>query len=115
MSRRGALVQQRSAVEALAAVDVVCLDKTGTLTEPQPRVLAVIPADAVERADLERALGRYAASARSRTATLEAIAASYRAQPEQAQVEVPFASRRRWSALQVDGRAYVLGAPELSR
>ncbi len=33
MARRGALVQQLNAVESLASVDVVCLDKTGTLTE----------------------------------------------------------------------------------
>ena len=39
MARRGALVQQLNALESLASVDLVCTDKTGTLTEPEPKVL----------------------------------------------------------------------------
>src|SRR5438876_785947 len=41
IARRGVLAQQLNAVESLASVDVVCTDKTGTLTEPTPRVLAL--------------------------------------------------------------------------
>jgi cation-transporting P-type ATPase E len=113
MARRGALVQQLNAVESLAAVDVFCLDKTGTLTEPEPHVLDVVPADGVLRSELEQALGRYAGSAMSRTSTLEAIAAAFPGAAEGAQTEVPFSSSRRWSALRLAGATYVLGAPEL--
>src|SRR5205823_10987990 len=62
---------------------------------------------------LEAALARYGASATSRTGTLEAIAEAYPGTPQQTALEVPFSSRRRWSALGVGGRSYVLGAPEL--
>jgi cation-transporting P-type ATPase E len=113
MARRGALVQQLNALESLASVDIVCLDKTGTLTEPEPRVVDLVPAPGVLRDDLERALARYGASASSRTSTLNAIRASLPADPEQPAAEVPFSSSRRWSAVGLGTDRYVLGAPEL--
>ena len=113
MTRRGALVQQLNAVESLASVDVVCLDKTGTLTEPQPRVLEAVAVPGRSSGALEQALRRYSSSAGSRTSTLEAIAAAYPDERVTPAAEVPFSSRRRWSALQLGSDAYVLGAPEL--
>jgi magnesium-transporting ATPase (P-type) len=112
MSRRGALVQQLNAVESLASVDVVCLDKTGTLTEPKPFVLDVIPSESVAREDLERDLARYAAAAASRNATLEAIALAFTGASERPDGEIPFSSRRKWSALRFHDGGLVLGAPE---
>jgi cation-transporting P-type ATPase E len=112
MTRRGALAQQLNAIESIASVDVVCLDKTGTLTEPSIRVLETVPAAGVAEDELEEALGRYAASAGARNGTLEAIAASFDGRAEQPRAEVPFSSRRRWSGLQIGRTSYVLGAPE---
>ncbi|HKH30931.1 MAG TPA: HAD-IC family P-type ATPase, partial [Gaiellaceae bacterium] len=113
MTRRGALAQQLNAIESIASVDVVCLDKTGTLTEPGVRVVETVPADGVASGELEAALGQYAASAGSRTATLDAIGASFDGPPEHADAEVPFSSQRRWSGLRLGATSYVLGAPEL--
>jgi cation-transporting P-type ATPase E len=113
MSRRGALAQQLNAIESLAAADVICTDKTGTLTEPSLRVVALLPAAQSGEAELARALGVYAASSPARNATLEAVAADFPARPAEVHGEVPFSSGRRWSALALDGRTYVLGAPEL--
>jgi cation-transporting P-type ATPase E len=115
MTRRGALAQQLNAIESIASVDVVCLDKTGTLTEPSIRVLETIPAAGVAEDELEDALGRYAASAGARNGTLEAIAASFDGRAEQPRAEVPFSSRRRWSGLEIGRTSYVLGAPERFR
>jgi cation-transporting ATPase E len=115
MSGRGALVQQLNAVESLASVDVLCVDKTGTLTEPRLQVRSVVPAGGVAQEELEHALGRYAAGFPSRNATLAAIAEAYPAEPEEPGGHVPFSSRRRWSGVELDGHAYVLGAPELFR
>ena len=67
MSRHGALVQQLNAVESLASANVVCTDKTGTLTEPRLRVVSVVPAAADEQDELRHAFGRYAASSRFAT------------------------------------------------
>jgi cation-transporting P-type ATPase E len=113
MSRRGVLVQQLNAVESLASVDTLCLDKTGTLTEARPFVLGTVPADGVDQAGVESLLARYAASASSRNATLEAVAEAFPSWPEVPEQEVPFSSRRKWSALRLGGDNLVLGAPEL--
>jgi cation-transporting ATPase E len=112
MTRRGALSQQLNAIESVASVDVVCLDKTGTLTEPSIRVLETVPAPGVDEEELEDALGRYAASAGARNATLEAIAATFGGVPERPDAEVPFSSQRRWSGLEIGRTSYVLAAPE---
>ena len=112
MARRGALVQQLNAIESLAAVDVVCLDKTGTLTEGTLRVVELLPAAGVDEGELASTLARFAASSPSRNTTLAAIAAAREAPPEVAERHVPFASRRGWSAVTLGGTTYVLGAPE---
>ena len=112
MARRGALAQQLNAIESLASADVVCLDKTGTLTEGTLRVVALVPGPGVDEEELGSELARYAASSPSRNTTLEAIAAARPAPAEESQEHVPFSSRRRWSALALDGTRYVLGSPE---
>ena len=101
MSQRGVLAQQLNAIESLASVDVVCTDKTGTLTEPTLRVVGLIPADEQDEASVGRELMTYALSAPSRNLTLDAIAHADLAQvePKQIVAQVPFSSRRRWSGL----------------
>ncbi|MDQ3889001.1 MAG: HAD-IC family P-type ATPase [Actinomycetota bacterium] len=112
LARRGALAQQLNAIESLASVDVICLDKTGTLTDETLRVVALESADGIARDDLERALGRFAASSPSRNKTLAAVAAAIPAEAETATEHVPFSSSRRWSGVRLAGMGYVLGAPE---
>jgi cation-transporting P-type ATPase E len=107
LARRGALAQQLNAIESLASVDVVCLDKTGTLTESSLRVLEVDPPE------LAAALGRFAASSPSRNATLRAIAEAFPSEPEEVLEYEPFSSTKRYSALRLEDGRYVLGAPEL--
>jgi cation-transporting P-type ATPase E len=107
MARRGVLAQQLNAIESLASVDVVCLDKTGTLTEPVLRVAGLVGPDA-----LAGELGRYAASASVVNSTLAAIAAAYPAEPAPVEDEVPFSTRRRFGGQRISGVGYVLGAPE---
>jgi cation-transporting P-type ATPase E len=93
IARPGGLAQQLNAIESLASVDVVCLDKTGTLTEPTLRVVDAVPAPGIARGALVDALGRYAASASSRNVTLEALAAAFPAERETAARERPFLIR----------------------
>jgi cation-transporting P-type ATPase E len=113
MARRGALAQQLNAIESLASVDVLCLDKTGTLTEPGLRVVDVVPAAGVPEEEARRALARFAASSPAPNATLAAIQRELPAEPGRAHGHVPFSSRWRWSGVRLDGTSYVLGAPEL--
>ncbi len=115
MARRGVLAQQLNAIESLASVSVLCTDKTGTLTEASLRVVALHPGDGVEEPRLARALGRFAASAPSRNGTLEAVheaALGGGVAAEPIREQVPFSSRRRWSALELGEDRLVLGAPE---
>ena len=114
IARRGVLAQQLNAVESLASVDTVCTDKTGTLTEPTPRVVALLSADGTDEATFARALASYAASAPSRNLTLAAINDAGLADVSASAVlgQVPFSSRRRWSALDLNGTRLFLGAPE---
>ncbi len=112
MSGRGVLAQQLNAIESLASVDTLCIDKTGTLTASALRVVELLPADGVSVQQLHEALARYAASATVRNATLKAIADAMPAEGEQASAEVPFSSARRWSALELHDRALYLGAAE---
>jgi len=113
IARRGALAQQLNAIESLASAEIVCLDKTGTLTEAALQVAEVVPAGGVAEERLAAALGQYAAGSPSGNATLQAIADAYPAYAETAVVHVPFSSRRRWSAVRLAGTSYVLGAPDL--
>ena len=114
MAARGILAQQLNAIESLASVDTICIDKTGTLTDAQLQLEALLPASGVDEGELAYALGRYAASAPSRNATLAAID-DYcgSGEPEEPRGVVPFSSSRRWSALTLGAATYVLGAPEL--
>jgi magnesium-transporting ATPase (P-type) len=114
IARRGVLAQQLNAVESLASVDLVCTDKTGTLTEPTPRVVALVPAGGSDETTFARDLALFAASAPSRNLTLEAINDAGLAEVTRLEVigQVPFSSRRRWSALDLDGKRLFLGAPE---
>ena len=114
MARRGALAQQLNAIESLASAEVVCLDKTGTLTEAALRVAERRPRRVSTRqflADVARSLrGELAERATRRS---RRIAEAFPAQAEPALGHVPFSSRRRWSAVRVGAVGYVLGAPEL--
>jgi P-type E1-E2 ATPase len=114
IAQRGVLAQQLNAIESLASVDVVFTDKTGTLTEPTLRVVGLVPAAGADEATLARDLASYAASSPSRNLTLEAIADARLADVDGRRVvgQVPFSSRRRWSALDLGDERLVLGAPE---
>jgi cation-transporting ATPase E len=113
---QGALVQQANAVESLSHVDVLCLDKTGTLTTNQLTFDALHPL-ALDAASLRSQLGDFVASVRTPNATSSAIARACPGAARHVRDEIPFASVRKWSALALDDPArrsvYVLGAPEI--
>ncbi|HYC82685.1 MAG TPA: HAD-IC family P-type ATPase, partial [Solirubrobacterales bacterium] len=119
LAKRETLVQQISAMESLAAVDTICVDKTGTLTEGELRLFGVEFADGVDPAVGEAALGRFAASAGDRNRTLETIAERYPGEAGAVRAEVPFSSEWKWSGVALaDGSGggtatYVLGAPDI--
>ena len=110
------LVQQFNAVESLSNVDVLCTDKTGTLTSGVVTYeeLAGLGADDARAA---RLLGAFAASTTDANRTIEALRTALPAERLTAAHEAFFSSERKWSGLAfADGEArgtYVLGAPEV--
>ncbi|MGN6202991.1 MAG: HAD-IC family P-type ATPase [Solirubrobacterales bacterium] len=117
LAKRDTLVQQMSATESLAAVDTICVDKTGTLTAGKLRLAGVEYADGVDPDAGAQALGRFAASAGDRNQTLETIAQKFPGQAGSVRGEVPFSSEYKWSGVALDGGAggatYVMGAPDI--
>jgi len=111
MSRRGALAQQLSAIEALASADMVLVDKTGTLTTGDARLVHRDPAAGVDEGALDAALAEYAACWPDRDETLDAIARELPHDPVQPDEVVPFSSRRRWAGVRLGDRVLALGAP----
>jgi cation-transporting P-type ATPase E len=142
LARMRTLVQQMSATEALAAVDTICVDKTGTLTDGTLELVAVELADPERPGPARAALGAFAHSAGERNRTLQVIAERFPASPRRVLAEVPFSSAWKWSGATLDGgpsereaehgegvagsaysgaraspsggaRSYVLGAPDV--
>ncbi|WP_448750095.1 cation-translocating P-type ATPase [Actinomyces sp.] len=114
LARRGVLVQELPAVEVLARVDCLCLDKTGTLTTGGIRVREVD----VVAGDTDTVMSALASAASDRTnATAEAIWAhvgegARSGASERIEWSVPFSSARKWSAWGTGGESWILGAPE---
>jgi len=113
LARKDTLVQQMSATESLAAVDTICVDKTGTLTDGELRLIGVEVAEGLEPATAHAALGRFAASAGDRNRTLEAVGERFPGEAERVTGEVPFSSEWKWSGLRIGSTTYVLGAPDV--
>ena len=124
------LVQQANAVESLSNVDILCLDKTGTLTSNQIQLQDIYPVG-ISKAQLQAILGDYAASTTAGNKTNEAIASVCKGQVRPLKIQIPFSSARKWSALAFEAEiedtlthpntptshplppgVYILGAPE---
>lgn len=113
---KGALIQQANAVESLSNVDVLCLDKTGTLTTNHICYEAISPL-IISESELKQRLGDFAASLSASNPTSEAIRIALPGNKLPVAAEVPFSSERKWSALAFDipkwHGSYVLGSPEV--
>ncbi len=119
LARRNVLVQELPAVEGLARVDVVCLDKTGTLTEGDVVFDSLEVLDGADEALVDQALGALAAD-ENRNATLKAIGEAFPTPGDQTSGNwartgaIPFSSARKWSAAAFGPHgAWVIGAPEM--
>lgn len=113
LARRGTLMQELPAIETLARVDVVCIDKTGTLTQGEP-VLERIEVLAGNK-DAHDALAALVLGEPAPNATLRAIASNCAASPGwQASRTVPFSSARKWAGASFgEHGTWVLGAPDV--
>lgn len=116
LARRQALIEELPAVEVLARVDVVCLDKTGTLTESELEVLSLETVAGGDCRSARTALGSIGCRepADARNATARALAAAYGETGWVCAGAVPFSSARKWSAADFGDRGvWLLGAPDV--
>ena len=103
IAKQGALVQQINAVESLSNIDVLCMDKTGTLTANRLVLDDVHPLHDAPEDAIRAQLGDFARSGPVGNKTSEAIANGVPGEWRKAADAVPFASARKWSALAFDG------------
>lgn len=115
MTRADVLVQQLPAVEALASVDVICLDKTGTITTNNLTLHAVLPI-ATDEQNCRVALARFVRADIAGNRTSEAIRIALHdieATHIPLIAHLPFDSHRKWSMQVTASDTWVLGAPDV--
>jgi cation-transporting ATPase E len=113
LGRRRVLVRELPAVEGLARIDMMCVDKTGTLTDGDlvfaglERLDSTVP-------EVDNALGALAADDAANATLLELRAHFMPPSGWTRTAAVPFSSSRKWSAASFGGHGtWVLGAPEM--
>ncbi|MEU3606731.1 HAD-IC family P-type ATPase [Streptomyces sp. NPDC035033] len=119
LGRKQCLVQELPAIEGLARVDVVCLDKTGTLTEGGMDVTEVRVLNGADEPYVRKVLGALGESDPRPNASLQAVAAAFPDAEEWRCTEaLPFSSARKYSGAafsEGDGEesTWLLGAPDV--
>lgn len=117
LGQRQCLVQELPAIEGLARVDVVCVDKTGTLTENGMRVADVfeVGARAAQSETVADVLAALATADARPNASMQAIADTYDQPPGWiATATAPFKSATKWSGVSYrDHGDWVIGAPDV--
>lgn len=114
LSKKKVLVQELYCIENLARVDVLCLDKTGTITEGKMEVVDIVPVSTTSR-EMENILGAFATASEDNNSTMTAIREKYEAKTTwQVTKRVPFSSAKKWSGITFSEKgSYLLGAPEV--
>ena len=116
LSRRKTLAQDLYCVETLARVDVLCLDKTGTITEGSMEVNGVEPREGLSVEEFKAVLKDTVYATGDENATALALRNYLDGIPSSRTAEnvVPFSSARKWSGARFDGVSYALGAVEFT-
>lgn len=114
LSRDKVLVQDMNCIESLARVDVLCVDKTDTITEPNMEVEELIPLGGVSPEYLETLLSAMYGGQEPDNATARAIAELFSSETDWIERKrIPFSPQTKWSgAVYEDQGAFLVGAPE---
>lgn len=110
------LVQEMYSVETLARVDMLCLDKTGTITQGKMQVETVLPlTQAFDKDAIAKILTSYMANSEDKNPTAQAIRKRFVGEVAYPMISsLPFSSDRKWGAMELEGIGTVfLGAPEM--
>lgn len=114
LSQYKVLVQELYCIETLARVDVLCLDKTGTITEGCMEVADVVPCGENEKDRVDAALAGIVTALDDTNATFEALRDKYGKSSNMKAVKtIPFSSEKKWSGASFEGQGtYIMGAAE---
>lgn len=114
LAMKRALVQEMESIESLARVNVLCLDKTGTITTGELDVVEIAAQNGTEQAYIEKVMGEVAYAFDDVNATQEALKKRFtQSKGWKAQEKIPFSSARKYRAVSFEGQGgFVLGAPE---
>ncbi len=118
LAKYNTLIQNLNSTETLARVDVLCLDKTGTITEGRLKLRKIIPVGGETEADIETILKTLSKNLEDHNPTIDAVreaAENYTVQPiEGIKHLIPFSSARKYSGLSYKNNnsegTYILGA-----
>lgn len=114
LSQQKVLVQELYCIETLARVDVLCLDKTGTITEGCMELADIVPYNGMEKENVEDVLAALVNSLDDTNATFMALKDSLKGKSEMRAVKtIPFSSEKKWSGAYFEGSgSYIMGAAE---
>ncbi|MCD8131049.1 MAG: cation-translocating P-type ATPase [Lachnospiraceae bacterium] len=111
------LLHDMKSIETLARVDVLCVDKTGTITENSMEVKQLVPTslyDPDTMPELSLLVGDFTCAMKNDNQTMAAMKEYFQENTGQTPVRVtPFSSEVKYSAVTFENTSYVLGAPEL--
>ena len=107
------LVQQLYAIEILARVDAICLDKTGTLTEGKMAVKDFVSINKkYTKSELEDYLSDFTLASEDANQTMLALKDYFQGDKVESIDKLPFSSDRKFSAIEFDDYSLYLGAPD---
>lgn len=114
LSKKNVLVQDLYSLENLAHVDVLCLDKTGTLTEGKMKVEKAVVLNKKNDDLFSDFIGSFLKNTKDNNATFQALSSYFSDNDKLSPVsEIPFSSDRKWSAMTFEGKGtFLIGAPE---
>ena len=114
LATKKALVQEMESIEALARVDVLCLDKTGTITTGDLDVVEVVPQKDASLERIREIMGELVGAFDDTNATQDALKKYFKATGNwKVQQKIPFSSERKFRAISFEEQgSFVLGAPE---
>lgn len=114
LAQKKVLIHDMKCIETLARVNVLCVDKTGTITEPGMHVYDFSVLDGADQLEISQMLADFVAAQEKDNATMEALKAHFsNGSGMRAREVYSFSSETKYSgAVMNDGKSYVIGAPE---
>lgn len=114
ISKYNVLVQELYSIEALARVNTICLDKTGTITEGVMEVSQVVSISKQKNREIELMLSFFANTMCDINSTMDAIVKKYSTQEKIIPNRIiNFSSSRKYCGIEINKETYILGAPEI--